>query len=67
LITHQVIVDLIAATGTKAGLKVQAQIDSNLYPAGLKISDQQVAALHLERDIFRGDWNYRISPLPSPN
>jgi transposase len=67
LITHQVIVDLIAATSTKAGLKVQAQIDSNLYPAGLKISDQQVAALHLERDIFHGDWNYKISPRPSPN
>jgi transposase len=66
LITHQVIVDLIAATSTKAGLKIQAQIDPNLYPAGLKISDQQVAALHLERDIFHGDWNYTISPRPSP-
>ncbi len=67
LITHQVIVDPIAATSTKAGLKVQAQIDPNLYPAGLKISDRQVAALHLERDIFHGDWNYTISPRPSPN
>ena len=44
LISHEVIVNLIAATTTKAGLKVRALIDSNLYPAGLKVSDQQVAA-----------------------
>jgi transposase len=62
LVSHQVIVDLIAATSTKAGLKVQAQIDSNLYPAGVKISDEQVAALRLERDPFHGEWNYKILP-----
>ena len=52
LVSHQVIVDLIAATSTKTGLKVRAQIDSNLYPSGLKVSDKQVAALHIERDAF---------------
>jgi len=62
LVSHQVIVDLIAATSTKAGLKVRAQIDSNLYPSGLKVSDQQVAALHIERDAFHGEWNYTILP-----
>jgi len=62
LITHQVIVDLIAATSTRAGLEVRAQIDPNLYPAGLKVSDQQVAALQVERDPFHGEWNYKISP-----
>jgi hypothetical protein len=67
LITHQVIVDLIAATSTQAGLKVRAQIDSNLYPAGLKVSDQQVAALRLERDTFHGEWNYKISPRAPVN
>ena len=65
LVSHQVIVDLIAATSTKAGLKVQAQIDSNLYPAGVKISDEQVAALRLERDPFHGEWNYKILPRTS--
>ena len=40
LVSHQVIVDLIAATSTKTGLKVRAQIDSNLYPSGLKVSDK---------------------------
>jgi transposase len=62
LVTHQVIVDLIAATSTKAGLKVRAQIDPNLYPPGLKVSDKDVAALHIERDPFHGEWNYKISP-----
>ena len=62
LVTHQVIVDLIAATSTKTGLKVRAQIDSNRYPPGLKISDREVAALHLKRDAFHGEWNYTISP-----
>jgi transposase len=65
LVSHQVIVDLIAATSTKAGLKVRAQIDSNLYPSGLKVSDKQVAALHIERDAFHGEWNYKILPRPS--
>ncbi len=64
LVSHQVIVDLIAATTTKAGLKVRAQIDSNLYPPGTKITDQQIAELHIERDLFHGEWNYKILPVP---
>ena len=67
LVSHQVIVDLIAATSTKTGLKVRAQIDSNLYPSGLKVSDKQVAALHIERDAFHGEWNYKILPQVSAN
>ena len=62
LVSHQVIVDLISATSTKAGLRVRAQIDSNLYPSGLKVSDKQIAALHIERDAFHGEWNYKILP-----
>jgi transposase len=62
LVSHQVIVDLISATSTKAGLKVRAQIDSNLYPAGRKVSDKEVSALHIERDAFHGEWNYKILP-----
>jgi len=62
LVSNQVIVDLISATTTKAGLRVRAQIDSNLYPSGLKVSDKEVAALHIERDAFHGEWNYKILP-----
>jgi len=67
LVSHQVIVDLISATSTKAGLRVRAQIDSNLYPSGLKVSDEEVAALHIERDAFHGEWNYKILPRSPVN
>ena len=58
LISHQVIVDLIAATTTRTGLKVRAGIDRNLYPAGTKISKKEIEALSLQRDPFHGEWNY---------
>ena len=64
LVSHQVIVDLIAATSTKMGLKVRAQIDPNRYPSGIKVSDEQFAALNIERDAFHGEWNYKLSPKP---
>ena len=67
LISHQVIVDLIAATSTKSGLKVRAQLDPNRYPAGIKVTKQQFAAISLERDAFHGEWNYRILPRQAPN
>ena len=62
LISHEVIINLIAATSTKTGLAVKSKLDTNLYPRGLKVSDQQMAALHLRRDQFHGDWNYSILP-----
>ena len=66
LVSHQVIVDLIAATTTKTGLKVRAEVDRNLYPAGTKISKKEVAALSLQRDQFHGEWNYTIRPRTGP-
>lgn len=62
LISHEVIINLIAATTTAAGLAVKSKLDSNIYPAGRKISDQQMAELQLRRDKFHGDWNYRLLP-----
>ena len=67
LVTHQVIVNLIAATTTRAGLKVQAMLDENLYPKGRTVSDKQLAAVQLQRDEFHGEWNYTISPNTSPS
>lgn len=66
LVTHQVIVNLIAATTTRAGLRVQAMLDENLYPKGRTVSDKQLATVHLQRDQFHGEWNYTISPNTSP-
>jgi hypothetical protein len=62
LVSHQVIVNLIAATTTKAGLRVRAEVDPGKYPKGVKVSDKEVASIRIERDNFHGDWNYTILP-----
>ena len=62
LISHQVIIDLIAGTTTKTGLTVKSKIDTNIYEPGLKVSDQQMAELQLRREKFHGDWNYKLLP-----
>ena len=62
LISHEVIVNLIAATTTAAGLTVHSELDSGTYPSGVKVSDHQIAAMDLRRDKFHGDWNYTLHP-----
>jgi len=62
LVSHQVIVNLIAATTTKTGLRVRAEHAPGKYPKGVKVSDKEVAAIRLERDQFHGEWNYTILP-----
>lgn len=62
LVTHEVIVNLIAATSTKEGLQVRCQLDTNSDPKGIKISDEMMANVNIERDSFHGEWNYTISP-----
>jgi hypothetical protein len=66
LSSHQVIVQTIAATTTRTGLRVHAELDTGLYPAGVKISDQEMAALPITRHRFHGDWNYRLHPRAAP-
>jgi hypothetical protein len=66
LISHQVIVQLIAATTTKTGLKVRCELDPNTYPAGIKVADAELARVNLRRHDFHGDWNYTISPHRDP-
>jgi transposase len=62
LISHQVIVKLIAATRTGTGLKVRAVLDRNIYPAGIKVDKKAIANIKLRPASFHGDWNYTISP-----
>jgi hypothetical protein len=62
LVSHEVIINLIASTRTTAGLEVKSALDTNTYPSGLKVSDRQMAELRLKRDKFHGDWNYRVLP-----
>jgi transposase len=62
LVSHEVIVNLIAATTTRRGLTVRAELDPTLYPKGVKVSDEEFAAICLTRDEFHGEWNYVITP-----
>ncbi len=62
LTSLKVIVNLIAGTTTKKGLKVHAEIDGQSYPAGIKVPDQEMAEIKLQRDAFHGEWNYEILP-----
>ena len=67
LISHRVIVKLIAGTRTATGLKVRAALDRNTYPAGLKVDKQAIANIQLKPASFHGDWNYSILPIASNN
>ena len=64
LVSHEVIVNLIAATTTKTGLQVVCQLDQHAYPAGVKVSKKAMEEIHLRRDTFHGEWNYTILPSP---
>jgi hypothetical protein len=60
--THQTIVNLIANTTTTTGLTVHCELDPNLYPTKIKLTDQQKESIPLSRHEFHGDWNYTIEP-----
>jgi len=60
LISHEVIVSLIAGTKTRSGLSVRAELDSAAYPKGQVVCDEDFAAIKIERHEFHGDWNYCI-------
>jgi Rhodopirellula transposase DDE domain len=62
LVSYQVIIDLISATTTETGLKVVCELDDNVYPKGIVISDEELAAINIVRADFHGEWNYTIKP-----
>jgi hypothetical protein len=62
LISHEVIVNLIASTKTRSGLAVRAELDTAEYPKGLAVTDADLSAITIERSEFHGDWNYCIRP-----
>ena len=62
--SHEVVIETISAVTTRTGLKVQAVLDTNSYPRGIRISDREMRefeARHLQRHDFHGDWNYTIT------
>ena len=62
LVSRAVVVNLIGHTTTKSGLKIRSELDANRYPTGQKVSDDEMQALHLKRDRFHGEWNYKLTP-----
>ena len=61
LTSHEVDVDLIAATTTRSGLTVRAARDPAVYPKGIKVTDAELAAVPRETHRFHGEWNYTIN------
>jgi hypothetical protein len=64
LTSYRVVVQLIANTTTKKGLKINADLDPGPYPTGVKITNKQLAAVPLTRHQFQGDWNYTVHSSP---
>jgi len=62
LLTHDVVVNLIANTTTQTGLTIRAKLDKRSYPTGVAVTNDAFAALNLKPAAFHGDWNYVIAP-----
>jgi Rhodopirellula transposase DDE domain len=61
LISHEVIVNLIGSTTTQSGLTIQAELDTNVYPKGIRVSDDELEKVNLTKAAFHGEWNYTVS------
>ena len=62
LTSHEVVVELIGATTTSTGLRVHAERDEGIYPLQTKVSNDDIAAIHIAPHRFHGEWNYTIRP-----
>lgn len=67
LVSHEVIVNLIANTATQQGLTIQAELDTGTYPTGIKVSNEELAGVNLIPAGFHGEWNYTIAPARKKN
>ena len=62
LVSLEVIINLIANTGTYKGLKIKCEADMTTYETGIKVSDEELAGINLVPDSYHSEWNYRIFP-----
>ena len=62
LVSHEVVVNLIASTKTNRGLTVRARLDKHLYPDKIKVTDEEFGKVNLKQHKFHGEWNYTIGP-----
>ncbi len=64
--SREVVMNPISTT-TASGLQIHAELDENTYEPGIKVSDEELAGLAIERDNFHGEWGYKIHPCPPSN
>lgn len=64
LVSYRTIVELIAATTTDSGLRILAEFDEGYYPVGVKVTDEELAALPLTGHEWHPEWNYVVHPRP---
>ena len=62
LIDTATIVNLIANTNTKSGLTIKSKLDSSVYQKGIKVSQSEIDNINIIKDVFHGEWNYKITP-----
>jgi Rhodopirellula transposase DDE domain len=62
LVSREVIINLISSTATAKGLKIQACLDTNRYPKGIKVSAQVMRSVRIQPAAFHGEWNYTVLP-----
>jgi len=62
LISHEVVIKLIARTATKSGLKIRAEMDKQPYETGITVTDKELEQIKIKREEFHGNWNYTIMP-----
>ena len=65
LVSHEVVVNLIASTKTTKGLKVKAKLDTSLYPDKIRVTDEQLSKVNLKKHKFHGEWNYTVQRTDS--
>lgn len=62
LFRHEVVVNLIAGTSTRTGLRIEAELDTNTYPTAIQVTDEELDKIKIQRADFHGEWNYTILP-----
>ncbi len=63
LTTYQIIIKLIQGTKTKEGLTIKAKIDRKTYKTGIKIKQDEMKQINIQRHKLHPDWNYTIKKL----
>lgn len=62
LLDYETVVNLIAATKTKAGLTVKVRFDKRVYNKGIKVPPEELEKINIKKHKFHGEWNYTINP-----